>query len=169
MSEVITVEAVSDKFKNKYSSGSVKVGDKWMQVSSKLDINAFQKGSQIAVETRTNDKGYTSITAIADSDAFVKEEVEQVKATSKAKKTSKPVEQLATINSATASSTSKTFTGTLSYDDAKNKKILVQGLTQAALSSAALAGLQYSTVEEIAENAKKLALEMIAFVAEQSK
>ncbi len=167
MSEVITVAAVSDKFKNKYSSGSVKVGDKWMQVSSKLDINAFQKGSQIAVETRTNDKGYTSITAIADGDAFVKEEVEQVKAASKAKKVNKPVES-APVNNG-AFNTEENKKAILSYDDAKNKKILVQGVTQSALASPALACLQYSTVEEIAENAKKLALEMIAFVAEQSK
>ncbi len=47
MSETITIEAVSNKFSNKYSSGSVKVGDKWMQVAKNIDIDAFQKGSQM--------------------------------------------------------------------------------------------------------------------------
>lgn len=153
MSETIIVEAVSDKFKNKYSSGSVKVGDKWMQVSSKLDINSFQKGSQIDVETKTNDKGYTSIVALAT----------EAVSTPKAKKVIKPVElPVTTLREEKAS------TG-LSYEEAKNKKILVQGLTQAAITSPALAGLSYTNVKELAANAKALALEMIEFVREESK
>lgn len=77
--EVITVEAVSDKFKNKYNSGSVLANGKWMQVSSKLNLSDFQKDSQIAVETKTNDKGYVSIVDIVKDETGTQKQVSILK------------------------------------------------------------------------------------------
>lgn len=156
--ETITVEAVTTKFANKYNSGSVKVGDKWLQVAKNVDINAFQKGASIDVETKTNDKGYTSIVALAGIagsglDALIEKEVASAR---KAKKAVKPVEEV-------------TQTAAPKFDYAaneanKNRRILIQGLVQACVASPSLAGLPYTTVSELAKNAQALAEEMIAFV-----
>lgn len=149
MSEVITIEAVSDKFKNKYNSGSIMAGGKWMQVSSKLDLNSFKKDKQMTVETKTNDKGYTSIVGIVEDS--VTDEVEDVIKATKPARTTKSKE-----------------TDKPSYEDTKNRRILVQGITQACLASPALAALPYTTVEELAKNAQNLAIEMIEFVDQES-
>jgi hypothetical protein len=115
MSELIVVEAVSDKFKNKFSNGSVLSGGKWLQVSSKVPLNLFQKDTQVNVELQTNAKGYTSIIGIA-ADAPVDE-------------TPKP----------TAKRTTKVKEApqAASYEDNKNKRIQVQGIIQSVVQSPA--------------------------------
>lgn len=115
MSETIVVEAVSSKFKNKYNSGSVLAGGKWMQVSSKLDLNLFQKDREITVVTKTNDKGYISITEVVEGDA--------------------PVEAPKTIK--TAPKKAEKAEKASSYETDKNARIQVQGLIQASVQSPA--------------------------------
>jgi len=146
--EKIIVEAVSDKFKNKYNSGSVLAGGKWMQVSSKLNLADFRKDSEVTVETKTNDKGYTSIVGIVKTDVIQTVESVIAESTTKARRTAKAEP---------------------SYEDAKGRKILVQGVTQSCLASPALAGLPYTSVQELANNAQALASIMIEFVDAQSK
>ncbi len=101
------------------------------------------------METKTNDKGYTSIVGLVE---------EAVAPAPKTKKASKPVE-LANTN--TQADTNRVV---MSYDEAKNKKILVQGITQQAMASPGLAGLQYSSVDELADLAEKFADRMITYV-----
>lgn len=151
MSETIVIEAVSNKFANKYNSGSVLAGGKWMQVSSKLDLADFKKDSQVTVETKTNDKGYTSIVGIVKED--VVQAVESVIAESRPE---------------AATKTSKRVAKEPSYDEAKSRRILVQGIVQACTASPSLAGLPYTNTTELAANIKALALEMIAFVDQES-
>lgn len=148
MSQTIVVEAVSDKFKNKYNSGSVLAGGKWLQVAKALDISLFQKDSQIEVETKTNEKGYVSIVGVVQVEAVEQPKVKKTKTeTTSAAKT-------VTVNN---------------YEDNKNRRILVQGITQAVAQSPALASLPGITIEEISENIKALATDLIAFVDEQAK
>ena len=156
MSETIVIEAVSDKFKNKYNSGSVLSGGKWMQVSSKLNLSDFQKDSQVTVELKTNDKGYTSIVGLVNASA--KEEVEEAISNARTEAKTKTSKRVV-----------KDETSKVSYDDAKSRKILVQGVTQSCVSSPSLAGLPYTSVSELAQNIKALALEMIEFVDNESK
>lgn len=140
--ETIVVEAVSSKFKNKYNSGSVLAGGKWMQVSSKIDLNLFQKDSSIDVETKTNDKGYTSIVAVGGN-------------TETAQKPKQKKER-------------KEGTAT-TYEENKSRRILVQGIVQAVASSPALINLPSSSVEEAAETVKALSQHLIQFVDEETK
>ncbi len=149
------IEAVSNKFANKYNAGSVKANGKWYQVSSKLDISDFKKDSQVTVETKTNDKGYTSIVGLT------RPGVEAVQAVEEAIKDSRIEAKTKTAKRAVKEERS--------YDDAKGRKILVQGVTQSCISSPSLAGLPYTTTGELAANIKALALEMINFVDDESK
>lgn len=165
MSEVITIEATSDKFKNKYSAGSVLANGKWMQVSSKLNLADFQKDSQVTVETKTNDKGYTSIVGLIKN-----EPIQTVERKPKREAVSQEADTTTAttpINAVMTEVSSKFNAKT--YDENKSRKILVQGVTQAVLACPALAGLPFTTVEDIATNAKNLALEMIQFVDENSR
>ncbi len=147
--EVVTIEAVSDKFKNKYNSGSVLVGGKWLQVSSRLNIKDFQKDSQVTVETETNDKGYTSITDI------VKDTVpEKPKKAAKAKESDAITQPTKVVSS---------------YEDTKSRRILVQGITQAVIQSPMLAGLSFTNEAEAVEVVKTVSVALIAFVNEQSE
>lgn len=59
--ETVKVEAISKKFANKFSSGSLLLGDKWTSVAKKLDIDVFEKGSTYELEIETNDKGYDTV------------------------------------------------------------------------------------------------------------
>ncbi len=155
MAETVVIEAVTDKYKNKYNSGSVLVGGKWIQVVSKIPINLFQKDQQMTVETKTNEKGYKSITAVLDDAPDAPEAVEA------------PVKRRATAKSESMS-TGKTVT-TDNYTDNKNKQIRVQGVLQAVAQCPALAGLPFTTVQDISKNIKELALDLIVFVEEESK
>lgn len=151
MSELITVEAVTTKFANKYNSGSVKVGDKWLQVAKNIDISMFQKDSQVNVETKTNDKGYTSIVKVVDEavETVAKEEPKKTK-TMKERRETEPV-------------VVKT------YEENKNRRILVQGIVQSCAASPSLAGLPFTSASEVVNNIKNVALELIKFVDEESK
>lgn len=152
MSEVITVEAVSNKPKfPKFNSGAVLVEGKWINVSSKLDISMFKKDNQVTVDIETNDKGYKTIVGIVEDVQDPRDEVEDVI------KTTKPVR-----------ATKSKEADKPSYEDTKNRKILVQGVTQACIVCPALASLPGSTVEDIANEAKELALLMIEFVDSES-
>lgn len=97
MSETLIIEAVNDKYKNKYNSGSVLANGKWMQVSSKLNLADFQKDSQVTVETETNDKGYTSIVAlvknVANGSIQQKNEISPVSSTAGAASTYRTVDR----------------------------------------------------------------------------
>lgn len=53
--------------------------------------------------------------------------------------------------------------------EAKDRKILVQGITQAVLASPTLASLPITDKASFVKLAKEVALEMIDFVREQSK
>ena len=154
MSETIVVEAVSDKFKNKYNSGSVLAGGKWMQVSSKLDLSNFRKDAEIQVETKTNDKGYTSIVGIVDSEASeaVETAIKEARTASKARKPR----------------TEATTVPTSSYEENKSRKILVQGVTQAVVQSPLLAGLPFTNTDEAINLVKEVSLALIEFVDEES-
>jgi len=156
MSETITIEAVSTKFANKYNSGSVMAGGKWMQVSSKLNMDDFQKDSQVTVETKTNDKGYTSIVGLVNASA--KEEVEQAISTARTEAKTK-----------TSKRAVKDDAPKVSYDDAKSRKILVQGLTQAVAQSPLLAGLPFTNTQEAISLIKEVSLALIEFVDSESK
>lgn len=146
MSETIVVEAVSDKFKNKFNSGSVLAGGKWLQVAKKLDISDFVKDTTMVVETKTNDKGYTSIVDIVGEVAE-----KSVKSASKAKEVK------------TADAQAKP-----SYEENKNRRILVQGITQAVVQAPFISGLPYTTANEALEHVKLVARELIAFVEDES-
>lgn len=124
MSEVITVEAVSDKYKNKYSAGSVKANGKWMQVSSKLDLGLFQKDTQLNVETKTNDKGYTSIVGIVPTAT-----IEAAQVAEKPKRAKK-----AEVGE---TRTFEDIPKVTSYEDNKNRRIQVQGIIQHCVASPA--------------------------------
>lgn len=152
--ETLVIEAVSDKFKNKYSSGSVLAGGQWLQVSSKLNLSDFKKDTQVEVETTVNDKGYKSIVGLvgASSVARVKEAIKTARV--KAETSEKPAQVQAQP--------------TNSYESSKNRRILVQGITQAVAQSPALAGLPGMSVEEIAEHVQTLSRLLIAFVDAES-
>ena len=49
--ETIVVEAVTNKYANKFSNGSVLAGGKWLQVAKNVDLELFKKDTEIAVET----------------------------------------------------------------------------------------------------------------------
>ena len=153
MSETLTIEAVSAKFANKYSSGSILAGGKWMQVASKLDLKDFQKGSSVVVETKTNDKGYTSIVGL------VKES---------------NTETVETVEKAIAEARTKTSKRTVadpkvSYDEIKTRHIFVQGITQAVAQSPMLAGLPFTNAAEAIQLIQDVSLALIAFVDDESK
>jgi len=151
MSETIVIEAVSDKFKNKFSAGSILSGGKWMQVSSHLSIEDFKKGSQVTVETKTNDKGYTSIVGLIKD---AEESLSQAKSESKVKNLKKTAEKEVSNKS---------------YEDTKSRKILVQGVTQAVVQSPMLAGLPFTNSTEAIQLVKEVSLALIEFVDEESK
>ncbi len=153
--ETLVIEAVSDKFKNKYSAGSVLAGGKWMQVSSKLNLSDFRKDSEVTVETKTNDKGYTSIVALLGAPA----RAEAPKAVRK------PVEpaQEAPVNKG-AFNTPEEAQAVRSYQQNKDERILVQGLTQAVAQSPSLACLPGTDVQAIANNITDLTDLLIAYV-----
>lgn len=152
MAETIVVEAVSDKFKNKYNNGSVLAGGKWLQVSSKVDLGLFKKDTQITVNTKTNDKGYTSIIGVVDAPAAepIAETVEAPKKVIHAPRIESPEIKV-------------------SYEDAKSKRILVQGLTQAVLQAPFLAGLPFTNKEEAVALVKAITIELVDFVNDQAK
>lgn len=58
---------------------------------------------------------------------------------------------------------------TSSYDDNKNRRILVQGITQAVVQSPILAGLGYTDEKQAVEIVKNVSRQLIAFVDEESK
>ncbi len=153
--ETLVIEAVSAKFANKYNSGSVKAGGKWYQVSSKLDISDFRKDAQVTVETKTNDKGYTSITGFAKSQEAatkaVEEVIEQSQVEAKTKTSKRAVKE------------------ERSYEDSKGRKILVQGITQAVAQSTMLAGLPFTSASEAVNLIKEVSLALIEFVDEESR
>ncbi len=153
--ETMIIEAVSNKFANKYNAGSVKAGGKWYQVSSKLDISDFQKDSQVTVETKTNDKGYTSIVGLVKEPAnkVVEEAITASQTEAKTKTAKKVIKEDVSR----------------SYEDTKGRKILVQGVTQSCANSPSLAGLPFTTVQEAANNIIALADILIGYVDEKSK
>lgn len=55
------------------------------------------------------------------------------------------------------------------YEDAKSRRILVQGITQAVAQSMALAGLNLVTEKDVVESVKRVTRELIAFVEEETK
>lgn len=123
MSETLVIEAVSDKFKNKYNNGSVKAGGKWYQVATKVPFDLFQVNSQVTVETKTNDKGYTSIVGVVNgAETASQEAMRPVKRTTKAKTETLSTAQTVKIDN---------------YEDNKNKRIQVQGVLQAVVQSPA--------------------------------
>jgi hypothetical protein len=148
MQETIVVEAVSNKPKfPKFNSGAILAGGTWINVVKDLPISNFQKGTEMTVEIETNAKGYKSITGL----------VEEVVAPPSPRTT-----LLRDIPTTIAGSTT-------SYDDRKNRRILVQGITQACLTSPSLTVLpMFTTTAEIAKHVKALALEMIDFVDSQA-
>ncbi len=155
--ETLVIEAISKKFANKYNSGSVMAGGKWFQVSSKLDIDDFKKDTKVTVETKTNDKGYTSIVGLVkDSASEAVEEVIEKSQVEAKTKTAKKAEK------------EEVSTGR-SYDDAKSRKILVQGITQAVAQAPMLAGLPFTNAEEAVNLIKEVSLALIQFVDEESK
>lgn len=115
MPQTIVVEAVTNKFANKYNSGSVMAGGKWMQVSSKIPLSLFQKDQEVSVELETNAKGYTNIVGVNQEENTPAPKIAPKRA-SKAKPE--------------AIEASKT-----SYEDNKNRRIQVQGLLQSVIQS----------------------------------
>lgn len=63
--------------------------------------------------------------------------------------------------------TDNTNVKVLSYDDAKNRRILRQGAIQHALVSPAIAGMQYTNLEEFLVLVRQAAEYAIAFVEEK--
>lgn len=55
------------------------------------------------------------------------------------------------------------------FEDAKSRRILVQGITQAVTQSMALAGLSRTTEKEVVESIKNVTRELVRFVEEESK
>lgn len=55
------------------------------------------------------------------------------------------------------------------FEDAKSRRILVQGITQAVTQSMALAGLSRTTEKEVVESIKNVTRELVKFVEEESK
>lgn len=54
------------------------------------------------------------------------------------------------------------------FDDAKGRRILVQGLTQAVTQSMSLAGLGHTTEEAVVASIKSVTRQLIAFVESES-
>lgn len=139
MSQTIVVEAVNTKPKfPKYSNGSVLANGTWMQVAKNIDIALFQKDTQIQVETKTNDKGYVSIVGVAPTAVLEKPKAVATK-----------IEKAAPERATT------------SYDTDKNRRILVQGVFQAAAQAPSLAGLPFTSVDDVANNVIQLADRLI--------
>ncbi len=151
MSEMITVEAVSNKFANKFSSGSVLAGGKWMQVAKDIDLSIFQKDTQVAVELKTNAKGYTSIVGVEETGNIAEEKEtpkEAPKKRAKAETNTQPVAK--------------------TYEENKSRRILVQGVVQAVVQSPSLSGLPFTTTDDVVNNVKEVARQLIAFVDEEA-
>lgn len=151
----ITVEAVSDKYANKFSSGSVKTDGKWLQVAKNVDISLFKSDTQIDVETKTNDKGYTSIVGVGT--------IETAPVAEKPKRAKKIIDDF----TGTALHELKTEPKVTSYEDNKNLRILVQGIVQACVQAPGLVSLSITNVDELAEATEALATRLIAFVDKQ--
>ncbi len=146
---MITIEAVNPKpFNPKYSNGSVLAGGTWMQVNKTIAIENFVKGEQISVETKTNDKGYKSITAVVEPP---KTTVEPFKRVTKLKH----------VETTTSDSSETPKTEVKTYEESKNKRIQVQGIIQSCMASAATINFG-NEPEEIAEKVLKLADLLIA-------
>ena len=158
MSEMITVEAVTTKFANKFSSGSVLSNGKWLQVAKSVDIGNFQKDSQINVELKTNEKGYTSIVGLAGA-------MPPIDSPKKAVETAKKEIKKALDKSASSSVSSN---GALSYEN-KDRRILVQGIVQSVTHAPAIAGLPFTNVNEFVANVKAASEQLIEYVLERSK
>lgn len=137
--ETITIEAVG-KF-------GPKANGKWWGVKRPLKSTDFVKGETYEIETEnweSNGKNGVNIVSV---------------------KKSKDV--AITTNKKSEEQAVKTEVKVSSYEENKNRRILVQGITQAALVSPALAGLPFTTVNDIVNNAKEVANQMIKFVDEQ--
>ena len=162
MTELITIEAVNSKPKfPKFSSGSILAGGKWVNVDKKLDISAFKKNTQMAVTLLTNEKGYTSVVDIVE-DVKPKAAIE----TTETGTTSTVHFQIPANSYYVRNGYGKPMS---QYEIDLDRRISVAGITQAALASPSLAGLPYTNTAELVENVKKVAVEMMKFVDEQSK
>lgn len=165
--QTIVVEAVSDKFKNKFNSGSVLAGGKWMQVSSNLDLSQFTKDREMTVKTKTNAKGYTSIVdVVEDADEAtveaVKEENKQDKKELDSNKTSSTLSGEYFIKNGYGKVMSK-------YEIDLDRRISRAGIIQAVTQSPSLAGLPFTSSAEVVNNIKSVSLELIKFLDEQTK
>ena len=164
MIELITIEAVNSKPKfPKFSNGSILAGGKWMNVDKRLDISAFKKNTQMAVKLLTNEKGYTSVVDIVE-DVKPKTAIETTEAG--ITNTISFTQQAPTDPYYVRNGYGKPMS---QYEIDLDRRISVAGITQAALASPSLAGLPYTNTAELVENVKKVAVEMMKFVDEQSK
>jgi hypothetical protein len=150
MQETFVIEAVTDKYKNKYNSGSVKAGGVWLQVASKLSLSAFQKDSEMTVETETNAKGYKSIVGLSAPDA--------VKRPTVAPEPQKAVKAPRTTTESSGAGKGVTVNA---YENDKNRRIQVQGILQGVVQSPATINFG-DDVEGIASKVLALADLLIA-------
>ena len=142
--EVLTVE-VSGKFGPK----AIKDGDgesKWFGVKKPLKASNFEKGKSYEVELEEWQTGRYNITKAKEVDGNDKKTSSVIK--EKAVKQTKVLEV---------------------REGDKNKRILVQGITQAVTASPSVAGLPYTTTEELVNNIKEVAEQLISFVEKRSQ
>lgn len=73
--ETLLVEAINTKPKfPKFNSGSILAGGKWFNIAKKVGIESFVRGNEIRVIIDTNDKGYDTVTGLADGVAATPQE-----------------------------------------------------------------------------------------------
>ncbi len=115
------METITVEFKNKFSNGSVLAGGKWMQVAKSVELSNFRKDSQVSVELRTNNKGYTSIVGLGTLDSRTPQ------AETVAEKPKRKKQETTEVDTAPKVNTN--------YETDKNTRIQIQGLLQATIQS----------------------------------
>ncbi|HWY36736.1 MAG TPA: hypothetical protein VNX68_18975 [Nitrosopumilaceae archaeon] len=142
--DTIVVDGINTKTKYpKFNSGSLKLASgEWLNVSNDVDINFFMKGETYEVEIETNDKGYqTLVKVLGTGESTVK-----------------------TTPSTKAAPKQRDFD---SVTDAKSIRILRQGVVQAVVQSPALAGMQFSTMDEYLKLVEDAATKLIEFITKE--
>lgn len=115
-----------------------KCNEKWYGVKRPLKASDFENGKSYEVDLEEWKEGRFNI---------VKAKEVTEKSPPKAKETAKKQQKVAKDS-----------------NDDKNQRILVQGITQAAMTCPSLAGLPFTNVEELKANIQELADEMIEYV-----
>ena len=140
VTDVITVEVVG-----KFGPKAVREGEdeaSWFGVKKPLKAGDFSRDTSYEVELEEWQTGRFNI----------------VKAKEVTEKSSGAIKAKATVGRKAVAKN----------EGDKNERILVQGVTQACISSVSLSSLPFASVEELASNVQELADKMIDYVRKKS-